>query len=289
MYELLGKLVKQAQDNEPETESYQQNLKELVKQILRLRRVCRLCRGQPLCGVYQSLYQSLQEQLEQNLRRKLPDYKPTQTNITDWIQELFQQTYRQTLNDEQLKQLALAAQQQPANTPMRSYALGELVEGITLSDRLCHPYKQWASQSPQFYELLYQEAVNRTFIYVCQKIDTYDPHRGKMQKFMNWVNFRLDKLMIECRQEFKNFSLDDVNIEVPQRRSAWEKFQELIVSYPEGMLTKEHIKNHPEANFQAIAEARFAGISWQELSTKWDIPVPTLSSFFQRCVHKFRS
>lgn len=294
MYELLEKLVKQAQDDEPETESYQQTFRELVDRILRLRRVCRPCRGQALSGVYQSLYQSLQERLEQNLKQKLPDYKPNQTNISNWIQELFQKTYRQIFDDEQLKQLALAAQQQPANTPMRNYALRELVEGISLSDRFCHPHKQFASQSPWFYEQLYQEAINRTLTYVCQKIDTYDPHRGKMQKFMNWVNFRLDKLMIECNQEsrqrkFQTYSLEDINIDLPQQCPAWLEFQQLIASYPEGMLAQEHIKDHQEANFQAIAEARFAGISWQELSVQWDIPVPTLSSFFQRCVHKFRS
>lgn len=50
---------------------------------------------------------------------------------------------------------------------------------------------------------------------------------------------------------------------------------------PDGLLQK-HIQGHPQATLQAIALAYLDGTSWKSLSTTWGIPIPSLSSFFQR-------
>lgn len=294
MAELLEKLIAKVQKNESHTQAYQQALSELVTTILRLRQVCRYQRGKPLDGVYLFLYESLKKQLRQNLSQKLNSYHPNGANSSgDWAKQLLQQTYQQVIDDEQLKQLGLAAQQQPPDSEKRRYALRELVQAIRLSGKLSRPQQQFGARSYQFYEQLYQEAVNRTLTYVCRKIDTYDPNRGTRQKFMSWVNFRLDKLMIECYREFNNqrfntTSLEQINVDLPQKRSIKEEFHTLMESYPEEILTQEHVKGHREANFKAIAFARFAGISWQELSDRWGIPIPTLSTVFYRGCKKFR-
>jgi hypothetical protein len=82
------------------------------------------------------------------------------------------------------------------------------VEAIRLSGKLSHPHR--TRFSPQFYDLLYEEAVNKTLMYVCRKIDKYDPERGQDKKFMTWVNFRLDRVIIETSREFKDPKLVDL-------------------------------------------------------------------------------
>jgi hypothetical protein len=56
---------------------------------------------------------------------------------------------------------------------------------------------------------------------------------------------------------------------------------------PEGLFQRSHIDHHPQANFQFLAIKRLAGYSWQELSEELGIAIPTLSSFYQRCLTRF--
>lgn len=66
-----------------------------------------------------------------------------------------------------------------------------------------------------------------------------------------------------------------------------EILQEILQADPENLFKKEHIKNHPEANFQAITLRRLAQQSWNNMSTEWKIGVSTVSSFYQRCLKYF--
>lgn len=296
MEKLLKPLVTQVQTLVPQTEQYQQVLNQLADAILRGRQICRPARGAPLTGIYQEIYQQVHQKLAENLAVQLKNYHPQRMEVREWSTLLLKQTFREVLSDDLLKQLALEAQKQPPNSELRRYALRELVEAIRLSGRLARPQKQLASHSVQFYQLIYQEAVNRTLAYVYQKIDNYDPQRGKAQKFMNWVNFRLDKLMIECRRQFNEPLIEDIpslgeldNLPQPSAMpSRSEQVQEYIQADPDKIFTQEYIRNHPEANFQTIALARFAGTSWKQLSAQLGVPIPTLSRFFQRSCVKFR-
>lgn len=62
---------------------------------------------------------------------------------------------------------------------------------------------------------------------------------------------------------------------------------ECLQEDPEGRFQQASIAGHPAANFHFLAMQRLAGYSWQELSAELGIPIPTLSSFYQRCLTKF--
>lgn len=297
-------------NHESDTEQYQQLLTQLIEKILCSRRICRPLKGKPLFGIYQQIYDCLYHNLREKIGQELEAYSLNKLEMREWSNQLLYRVYREVLNDDNLKELALAAQQQEPGTNLRRYALNELVEAIKLSGKLCRPQRQFSAQSPQFYDSLYQEAVNRTLAYVYQKIDTYDPDRGTAKRFLNWVNFRLDKMMIECRREFNQPmtipSLDDLDqitkskqIPVESKQvspspwsvvepAEWEIVKELIEEDPQGMFTQEHIRHHPKANFKAIALARFNQKSWRDISEQWGISISTLSSFFERSCRKFR-
>ena len=293
MDEQLEKLVKEVQQHTPQTEEWQLAITELVDEILRSRKICRPLSSQPLFGVYQKLYEQVRQQLLCNVGEKVNQYNPKHTTVRAWINALQTQAFRTILDDAQLKKLAIEAQQQPQYSELRQYALGELIEAIRLSGKLCRPHR--ASFSIQFYDLLYDEAVNKTLTYVCRKIDKYDPERGD-KKFMNWVNFRLDRMFIETCREFRepNFKelpsiteLEEI-VQPEEPPSLVERVRECLEEDVGDVFKHTHIRNRPDANFSAIALARFSGKSWEEISVDFGISLPTLSSFFQRCCEKFR-
>ncbi|NJO56163.1 MAG: sigma-70 family RNA polymerase sigma factor, partial [Rhodospirillales bacterium] len=56
---------------------------------------------------------------------------------------------------------------------------------------------------------------------------------------------------------------------------------------PEGCFQGAHIADRPDASFQFIAGRILDGYKLRELSAELDIPVPTLSSFYQRNQKRF--
>ncbi|OKH39615.1 hypothetical protein NIES2119_04890 [[Phormidium ambiguum] IAM M-71] len=292
MDERLMQLVTEVQQHAPQTEEWQFALTRLVDEMLRSRTICRHLPNQPLFGIYQVIYEQIRQQLLQQVGELINQYKLQPKTVRKWANGLRSQAIKSILDDAHLKQLALTAQHYSFHSELRQYALGELVEAIRLSGRLCHPHRE--EFTPRFYELLYDEAVNETLSYICQKIDKYDPERGD-KKFMNWVNFRLDRALLEAALKFKetNFeklpSLSELeSIMQPEALLYLENLREYIEEDAENIFQRTHIRNRPDANFKKIALARFSEQSWQRISESYDISIPTLSSFFQRSCEKFR-
>jgi hypothetical protein len=193
--------------------------------------------------------------------------------------------------DVQLKELALLAQRHPQATKERRMALTQLVDAIWLSGKLIRPY---SGQFQRLYEDIYEEAVQSLFFYICRddNIRKYDSERGEV---ITWVNMLLTKrffpeaIPVIVGQE-NEISLDKSHIENisdSESTSLYEQIIQCIESDPEGIFIKEHIKGHPEANFQEIARRRYSGISWKDISAEWRIGISSLHNFYQRCVKKF--
>ncbi|MBD2092541.1 hypothetical protein H6F67_22080 [Microcoleus sp. FACHB-1515] len=265
----------------------------LAEEILRSRKVGRAPRGRSLFGVHQEIYERAKQQLLADLKQDLCQYNPQQMTARDWANMVRDRTFLKILDDAQLKRLAIEAQQHPSRTELRQHTLSQLVEAIRLSGQLARPHQ--AKFSAQFYCLIYEEAVNRTLTYVCRSIDRYDPDRGQNKKFMNWVNFRLDRVILECRSEFNESNTQELpalaDLEAlpqPDSPSIAVDLREYIEQDADEILRSAHIKNRPEANFRSIALARYIDEkSWAEISQEFGISIPTLSSFFQRRCQEF--
>jgi hypothetical protein len=67
----------------------------------------------------------------------------------------------------------------------------------------------------------------------------------------------------------------------------FEQVRQCIEYDPEGLFRSEHIREHPKANFQAIATRRYSGVSWKDISAEWSIGLKSLNTFYQRCLKKF--
>lgn len=290
----LEQLVTEAQQYPPQSEEQQIAVNALVEHIMRSRKIGRSPMGQPLFGVYRETYEQLKQQLLSEIKTKLDNYNPKRISVSEWTNTLRNQACKKALEDGQLlKNLALEAKQHPPGSRLRQHALTQLIEAIRISGRLCRPKRP--GLSPNFYNLLYDEAVNKTFIYVCRKIDNYDPERGD-KKFMNWVNFRLERVFIECEGEFRDRDIDvlpwpDESLEpvTPEKaNSLFEMVRQCLEEDVDKIFQNEHIKLRKDANFRAIALKRFDGETWKKIAQELNVTIQTLSSFFQRSCDKFR-
>ncbi|NJP10085.1 MAG: sigma-70 family RNA polymerase sigma factor [Leptolyngbyaceae cyanobacterium RU_5_1] len=204
--------------------------------------------------------------------------------------------------DEQLKQLAVEAQQHPANTSPRQRSLARLVSTIYRSKKLVRPYQ---GQFPGVYEEIYAEAQQRLFLHLCEKIDQYNPNLEVMQ----WANFLMKRrffteasrdLMPAIPKGVQRSQLKRTPLETLEKQNPVELRSHASVSLSEEVIQciqedhdhvfqLTHIEQKPAANFQYIALRFLEGYSWKEISIELDVKVVTLSSFYLRCLTKFAS
>jgi DNA-directed RNA polymerase specialized sigma24 family protein len=191
--------------------------------------------------------------------------------------------------EERLKQLSITAQQHPPLSQQRQTALRELVTGILRSGRLCHPQR---GNFLGFYDDIYDEALQELLLFVCQKIDKYDPERGTV---MAWVNMLMERRFfreaiprVMGKQETKRLSLVELDhLAAPETTGTLtDALKECIELDPENILKGEHIEHHPAANFQTLLKRRMLGQSWKEIAAEFDVKIPTVSGFYYRCLTK---
>jgi DNA-directed RNA polymerase specialized sigma24 family protein len=91
------------------------------------------------------------------------------------------------------------------------------------------------------------------------------------------------------RQGLEKMSLSDLDRLIPPEDPPllMEILKECIETDPENLFKQENIENHPQANFQALALRRISGKSWKEIAVEFNLKVPTVSSFYYRCLTKF--
>ena len=297
-------LVEKLLDKVLTTKDYQQQcliINEIATIVLRSRPLCRRFNGTLLEGVYQEIYDQAETNLQKSLHQYLlnfhrnKQYQQSNSNKKPnptYLYTLQKQIFQQLLDDNQLKEMGLTAQRYPPNSELRTYALTELVKAILLSGRLCRPHNGKFSTS--LYSTLYEEALSETLAYICLNIDLYDPERGN-RKFMNWVNFKLDKSILKCYGNFQKYTQHEIysfegleQIRQPSNNPDLYQFlREYLLQDPNKVFANAHVRNRPDANFTTIALAKFSGLSWEQISQQFSIPIPTLSSFYNRWCRRF--
>lgn len=191
--------------------------------------------------------------------------------------------------DSYLLQLAMRAQRHPEHSQERQIALTKLIDSIVRFGNLWCPPSHFLSNVQD----IYNEARQELFLYVCQNIDKYEPERGTV---MAWVNVLLERRFFRdtIRKNYQNayvkkMTISDLdNLASPEEpKDLTEIVKQCIESDPEDIFKNEHIEKCPQATFQALAMLRFSGKSWKEISAEFEMKIPTVSSFYYRCVKKF--
>lgn len=192
---------------------------------------------------------------------------------------------------EHLKQLATIAQQHPPFTQNWQVALTKLVNAIICSGKLCHP--QSGNFPAGVYEDIYNEAKQDLLLYICQNIHKYNPERGTV---IRWVNFLLERRffpeaipkILNERNVIQVTSEDDF-VSYQVTKDLTEILRECIESDQGDIFKNKYIENYPQVNFQVLLQRRLSGKSWKEISAEFQINLKTVSSFYYRCINQFRS
>ncbi len=208
--------------------------------------------------------------------------------------------FREATSDQHLEQDATDAQRHIIQSPERQVALNRLIQGVIRSHHLGHPQREaWA---PSLYVDLYNEALQRTLLTICQKIDHYNP----AHPVMAWVNFTLNNQFINVVNDYKKAgitympkdhrnlitvlpSLEDLDRYIPasETQSEYQLLQQFLEEDPEGLLKTERLRERPDVTFQSLALAKFVeDQTWSDIADRLGISVQTLCSFFNRRLKK---
>lgn len=169
----------------------------------------------------------------------------------------------------------------------------------------------WKENTPY-----YQDALQQTWLYFCQNIcegntgKPYDPARASVNTWLNfYLKQRLHDFSINHQQErIRTVSTPvhwlksseahhTINLieNIPANPDIPPLLEEVITwieTDPERELSRLHITRHPEVTCQVLLLRRLPPeTSWKTLSQEFNLPISTLSSFYQQkclpCLRKF--
>ncbi len=197
--------------------------------------------------------------------------------------------------DEVLRGLALEAQNSPPGSRQRRRALTRLVQLTRTSGRLCRPY---LGQFPHVYDEIYNEALQLLFIYICDRIDAYNPQRSP---FLRWVNFLLQRRFFnqaipKIIGDRREISINPITPPFPVQQqfsaktfspSLSEAIAQCLRDDPSGLFEGRSLRQMPEVTFRMIAIRRLEGETWKAISADLGIRISTLSDFYQRSLTEF--
>ena len=191
-----------------------------------------------------------------------------------------------TNQDIELREYALEAKGHPSGSLERQKALTKLMEGMLRSRRIAYPYRY---RFPEYYEEIHSEAVQNTALYLCQNIDKYNPERGPV---IRWFNYLLEtRFFPEAIREIvgtgdlivsDNIDLDRLPTDNNMSLLLSEQIRKYLEEDPEGLLKNLRHKVYDGVNFLDLVSRRMAGEKWKDISADLGIKTSTLSDFYQR-------
>ncbi|MGD2180503.1 sigma-70 family RNA polymerase sigma factor [Lusitaniella coriacea] len=197
--------------------------------------------------------------------------------------------------DEKLQHLAIAAQQFPLGTPQRQRTVHQLLVYLQASKKLCRP--SCPRQLLGSYDEIYAIALQNLFKYLYKRIEAYDPEKATV---LQWSNFLLTRRFpdaireIQGMKDAQNVRLDTIDLEPDLQANSRnsvapevKKILNFLKENPDGIFTKLCVNELPNVHFQLIATQFLSGYKWHEISQQLNIPVSTLSSFYQRNLKRF--
>ena len=160
--------------------------------------------------------------------------------------------------------------------------------------------KLWREDTPY-----YQDALQQTWVYLCQNLcesntsEAYNPSNGSVIAWLNaYLKQRLQDLYLAQIQQADTVSPDthilglgQVNETSDQEyfkanhniSSLLEDVTTWVETDPKNELRRIYIEGHPEITCQELLRRRLPPVtSWKNLAAEFDLPISTLSSFYQR-------
>ncbi|MBD2103155.1 sigma-70 family RNA polymerase sigma factor [Leptolyngbya sp. FACHB-261] len=196
-----------------------------------------------------------------------------------------------------LHQLVITTCQEKPGSLKRSRGLTQLIRLVLRSGKL------WKEYAPY-----YEDALQQTWLYFCRNLceattgEAYDPNRSSISTWLNaYLKRRLQDYRIQTEQARRTQAsshgdaddlLDPLDLleapaDIPPILEATQRWAEYDAT---DELRRTHIQGHPRVNCQVLILRRLPPeTSWKDLSIEFNLPIPTLSSFYQRqCLPRLR-
>ncbi|WP_228035446.1 sigma-70 family RNA polymerase sigma factor [Oculatella sp. LEGE 06141] len=162
--------------------------------------------------------------------------------------------------------------------------------------------KLWKKINDPYYEDVLQQA----WLYLCANLcetttgQAYDPRRASVSSWMNfYLKHRLQDVwrdQAKIKHFFNNYTFDltsennytfDLTFEEIEARPIVPPILEIVKAWVEsdetGELSRIHLRGSHHVTCQLLILRRLPPeTSWRELSEEFNIPIPTLSSFYRR-------
>ncbi|MGQ4649533.1 hypothetical protein [Lyngbya aestuarii] len=266
----LQQLALAAQQYKPKTPEWQYALRELLYAIRLSGRLSRLYSRQVTADVYADAVNQTLLFVCQNVNK----YEPSKGRFMAWVNYRLDMSLRET--KQELKDPFVKAVN--GKIIRIKYQLALLVKKVKLGD-----LQAWinlvlrglisdANVAMEVISIL-------TVLFVLSQLVVTNPTVGDS------LLFELAKETLPVSLGLYDIKLDSTTLEeIPQlevKPLLSEKIRQYIQEDPDRLFQK-HIREHPQATFQAIALARFDGQTWKEMSASFNIGIPALNSFFQR-------
>jgi hypothetical protein len=203
--------------------------------------------------------------------------------------------------DQQLRDLVAQACEHPPGSPQRQKLLTQIIR--LTAGRL------WRESTPY-----YPDALQQTWLYFCRNLcegltgQTYDPTYGSVVTWLNaYLKRRLQDFYLQYHREkaiaappqlrYSHSSgsgevIDPIDnlAAAPQAPPILENVEMWVKTDIDGDLRRTHIKGRPDVTCQVLILKRLPPeVSWKDLSEEFGLPIPTLSSFYQRqCLPRLR-
>lgn len=197
--------------------------------------------------------------------------------------------------DAQLCEWLTTAQQHPRGSLIRQQHLTRVISLIQSSGKL------WRGGGVDPDD--YNEALQQTWLYLCRKLETYDPSQAGVITWLNhYLKYRLMDLRLarqaqQTRTLYGQLAetgewLDPLD-QVPSPPSTpflLEAIQAWL-QQESATLRRKHVYNRPAINcYRLIQERLPPETPWEVLSQTLGVPVSTLSNFYQReCLPRLRA
>ena len=181
---------------------------------------------------------------------------------------------------------------QARSHPQGSYARNHYLTRII---RQVSP-KLWKVNTPY-----YPDALQQTWMYFAKNVCTiYDPERASISTWLNvYLRYRHHDLLNRAmNQDKRTLSIDShstetgkrslkVIQEVPSKDYGSLALLEQVMTWVETdadqRLRRTHLRGRPDINCQTLILLRLPPeTTWKNISANFDVPIPTLSAFFQR-------
>lgn len=190
--------------------------------------------------------------------------------------------------DEGLKQLLLEAREFAPGSFERQRRLNRLISQMQASGRI---WRGGGLIGPDAYE----EALQKTWLYFCRNLHRYDPTRaGVLTWFNDYLRYRIQDLLGEHYDRQGRFC-DPAQLGLEDVSQFWENLPAPIPSPPVleevmAWLDEErpametiHLRNRPDVNCWVVLQRRLPPETpWKVLAEEWQVPIPTLSNFYQQ-------